>query len=494
MKRASLLSLLAVMVLTLSFGLLLSAWASTPAQKAPGPAWANHEYQRYRFDSPERVKSLAATDRKLLRSSADGILRVDPGSREDAEKYYGEVAKRFPNFLATAQCSRTDFLKTCLPDVLAYFGYAPLRPADLQRLDPEVLMSYADLLRQVSNPNDFRGFAPIQKEELLVSRFFAPKIVSVKELPAKELGWRKVVWLKARTGSNAEKDRLDSFLLLFNFTSTTPTFPVGVDAGQIQAMITPRYGNPPNNHFSAYFLVYNALSGKCPEADANGQVVVKPCTAGQLGFHLTASFDANFLPQQNYFVPNACAQCHGTSGTGATNAKINYLDTDHWYDRVRPPDGDFKEVARKDVLVNGGSKALKVIYDLNTRIRAQNQAVSPGSFQVRAVEKWLTLHADCSGPNCFDKDWLPVYRGFKKPGSEVVWTPGNQTDEELIPLLNQNCFRCHSSFRFHVFEKATVAEKKNSIKSFVNSGYMPPDRQLSDATKKKIVDLIGKLP
>jgi hypothetical protein len=209
---------------------------------------------------------------------------------------------------------------------------------------------------------------------------------------------------------------------------------------------------------------------------------------------LTASFDANFLPQRNYFVPNACAQCHGTAGTGVTNAKINYLDTDHWYDRVRPPDGDFPQVARKDVLVNGGSKALKVIYDLNARIRAQNQAVSPGSFQVRAVEKWLALHADCSGPNCVDKDVTPNYRGFKRPGSELVWTPGNQTDEALIPLLNQSCFRCHSSFRFHVFEKATVAEKKNSIKSFVSSGYMPPDRQLSDATKKKIVDLIGKLP
>lgn len=217
--------------------------------------------------------------------------------------------------------------------------------------------------------------------------------------------------------------------------------------------------------------------------------------AGQLGFHLTASFDANFLPQKNYFVPNACAQCHGTAGTGATNAKINYLDTDHWYDRVRPPDGDFKQVDRKDVLVNGGDKALRVIYDLNARIRAQNQAVSPGSFQVRAVEKWLALHADCSGPSCTDlSSFVPVYRGFKKPGSESVWTPGNQTDEELIPLLNQNCFRCHSSFKFHVFEKATVAEQKDMIEYYVSEGDMPPDRKLNDATKGKILELIRKLP
>jgi hypothetical protein len=69
MKRASLLSLLAVTVLALSFGLLLSAWASPPAQEAPGPAWADHEYQRFRFDSPEQVRSLAAADRQLLRSS-----------------------------------------------------------------------------------------------------------------------------------------------------------------------------------------------------------------------------------------------------------------------------------------------------------------------------------------------------------------------------------------------------------------------------------------
>ncbi len=492
MKRASMLSLgsLLALALILSLGFLLSVWASSPAQEAPAQAWAGHEYQRFRFVSEGQRKGIAAADRQLLKMTEDRMLLIDNGSLEDAVKYYGEVAKRFPNF------PQKDFLKSGLADVLTYFGYTPLKAGDLQRLDPEILMNYGELLKNVSNPNDFRGFAPIAKDELLVTRFFAPKIISVKVLPAKEFGWRKVVWLKARRGSSAEKDKVDSFLLLFNFASTDPKFPTGKAAGQIQSMITPRYENPPNNHLSAYFLVYNALTGQCPEADRNGNVVVKPCTPGQIGFHLTASFDANDLPQANYFVPDACAQCHGTSGTGEKKAKVNYLDTDHWYDRVRPPDGDFKQVAQKDVLVGGGSQALRVIYKLNERIRAQNQAVDPDSFQLRATAKWLDLHQDCrnESPNCTDKSWLPTYRGFKKPGSELVWTPGNEVDEKLLPRLNQACFRCHSSFSYHVFEKATVAGKKDTIADYVGYGFMPPDRKLDDATKKAIVDLVKKLP
>jgi hypothetical protein len=390
-----------------------------------------------------------------------------------------------------------DFLTSNLPQMLAYLGYAPLLPDDLQRLDPEVIMDYQRLLGAVANPQDFRNFTPLAKGEILVTRFFAPKITSVKVLPATDFGWRKLVRFRARGGSAAKKDGLDSLYLLFNFASgSRPQFPAGVPAGQIQSILIPVY--PRGNHFDAYYFVYNSLSGKCPKADAQGNVTLLDCKAGQLGLYLTASFDANSLPQKNYYIANACSQCHGSSGQGKDGSKVNYLDTDHWYDRVQPPDGDFKQVAREDVLVKGGGRAMKVLYDLNTEIWKQNEAVKKGSFQSKAALKWLELHKDCEGglDQCADKHFEPILRGLPSDvAGGPVWTAQNENDKKLLPILNQVCFRCHSSFSYHVFDKTAVVDKiKNrGLISRVSSGSMPPDRRLSDSDKTNLVNYLKTL-
>ena len=60
---------------------------------------------------------------------------------------------------------------------------------------------------------------------------------------------------------------------------------------------------------------------------------------GNIIFSLSATFDeddrdpeTNSLPQ-SYFIPDSCVQCHGGS---TRRLKLNYLDTDHWLDRVFP--------------------------------------------------------------------------------------------------------------------------------------------------------------
>jgi len=494
-KRKRILPAAFLITLCASAGLLFAFWASSYAQsETPAASAPQHSGQPpgFRLLSEQAKAGIPPDQRQLLTLAEDGTLLIDPGSPENARSYYRLIAAKFPSL--PDNCRASNLLDCTLTDALDYFGYRPFLPTDLQRLAPETLMDYGLLLRAVSNPEAFRGYPPTSRQELLASRFFAPKIVSVKVLPPSKYGWRKVIWLKARRGSRAERDGMESFYLLFNFESSTPVFPEGADAGQIQTMWTPVY--PTSTHFSAYFFVFNALSGRCPEADDSGNVVNKPCTPGQVGLHLTASFDANDLPQMNYFVPNACAQCHGAAGTGERETKINYLDTDHWYDRVQQPDGDFNRVEKKDVLVQGGGRAMKTIHDLNERIRAQNAAVGPTeSFQLRAAQKWLELHADCRGPalECRDLHVPVIARGFRRSGSDTVWSAARETDQKLLPLLNQGCFRCHSSFRYHVFEKKYVYDRRTSLQGRIRSGSMPPDRILTPQQREEMIKLLGEL-
>jgi hypothetical protein len=484
---------LLLLVFGVPIGPLLAGWASSFSQEPKARAQAEPGHGAFRVLSNQERQRIPEGERQLL-TLKENVLLVDPGDETAARKYYNlEIAGKFPS-LYKNQCLATNLLGCSLPDMLAYFGYGPLLPADLQRLPPETLMDYGSLLRAVSNPQAFQGFPVIQKDELLVTRFFAPKIISVKQLPTNEFGWRKVLYFRARQSSGAARDGLAEFYLLFNFGSgADPKFPEGKDAAQIQAMLTPKY--PSGNHFSAYFFVFNTLSGQCPEANSQGQIVFKTCERGQIGLHLTASFDANFLPQKNYYVPTACAQCHGTSGNGSQNARINYLDTDHWYDKVQRPGGDFSQVEKNDVLVGAGGRAMRTIYQLNARIRTQNAAIAEDSFQTRATTKWLDLHADCKDQpvECADRHFEPLSRGFKKPGSDTVWSSAKEADRSLLPLLNQNCFRCHSSFKFHVFEKKTVYDQKGLLSFKLNNRSMPPDRTLDQALLDEMKTRLGQL-
>src|SRR5262249_24050123 len=151
--------------------------------------------------------------------------------------------------------------------------------------------------------------------------------------------------------------------------------------------------------------------------------------------------------------------------------KANYLDTDHWFDRVTPKYGvtgapfeseDFYGLANSTfgVLYDGGKdlttetfkRAFGVIRQLNREIKDQNERVrgnNNANFQLRAVEKWLALHKESA-------DHVPPdERGF----GDNPWKPGNENHRKLLYFLNRYCYRCHSSVKYNVFERQAVKSK-----------------------------------
>src|SRR5205807_9373900 len=90
---------------------------------------------------------------------------------------------------------------TTLTDLAKYLGYNALTAEKLESDAPETLMG--------------SGAAA---SDVLVSRFFAPKIVNVKFKegdPEFKLGWRKLVRLKAQGGSTAQVNHIASAVILF---------------------------------------------------------------------------------------------------------------------------------------------------------------------------------------------------------------------------------------------------------------------------------------
>lgn len=409
-------------------------------------------------------------------TSEEQVLRINPGSEAEAKAYYAQLDQKLTNF------PKKPITESAIGDMLVYCGFPALLATDLQKLSSGVLMDFAQLRNAVSNKPDFDAAysaKPLQAGEILVSRFFAPKIINVRDpqtngVPQGGFGWRKVLRFHARDGSAARSDGIDAFYLLFNFADNAPKFPEGKPAGQIQAILVPSYPTG-GKHNDIYFLVYEALTTATP---------------GKVGFFLVATFDlAGAVPDDKYYVPTACGQCHGTEKANQVGGKINYLDTDHWIDRTGD---DFKLVKPDDVLVDGEALGYDTIRKLNTEIEKQNGAVigaNDPKFALLAVRKWLELHKEAQA----NRHFPPLERGFAETGGDPVWTAGADPDQQLLPLMNQYCFRCHSSVRFHVFQKKAVIDRKSRIIARVTSGNMPQDRKLPDATKDLLLQLINKL-
>jgi len=408
----------------------------------------------------------------------DRALKVNPGSEDEAKAYYVQLEQKLVNF------PKTPLTASTIGDMLVYYGFPALLATDLQKLQPAVLMDFAQLRNAVWNKSDFNAAystRPLQAGEILVARFFAPKIIDVRDQQINGVpqlggfGWRKVLRFRARDGSPARNNGLDTFYLLFNFVDPAPKFPEAKDAGQIQGILIPTYPTG-GKHNDIYFLVYEGLGKPNP---------------GQVGFFLLATFDlAGSVPEDKYYVPTACGQCHGTEKPNQPGGKVNYLDTDHWLDRTGD---DFKLVKPEDVLVDGEAQGYDSIRKLNTEIEKQNSAVigaSDPKFALLAVRKWLDLHKE-GQPN---RHVPPLERGFGEAAGDPIWTAGTDPDQQLLPLMNQYCFRCHSSVRFHVFQKKAVIDRKSKIVARVRSGNMPQDRKLDDDTKNRLLDLIQKLP
>ena len=186
--------------------------------------------------------------------------------------------------------------------------------------------------------------------------------------------------------------------------------------------------------------------------------VADPYPTYKLGLYLEASFDApssgNLI--EKYYLPQSCAQCHGAKPEeGMFKTKINYFDTDHWFDRVQSGDS-FAGVPVANVLPDGGQPgtaqfkaAFARLYLMNTVIKIQNQRVDPSGFQFNAAQEWTFLHAFGS-----DGEYIPPFgRSIAYAPDNLSWQANAEPDRELLPMLNRYCFRCHSSFAYHVFDK-----------------------------------------
>jgi plastocyanin len=387
-----------------------------------------------------------------LVESKDGefSLLVDRGSAKEAADYYKDIQAPLKLDLSLK--------KTTVDQVLQYLGHGDLKAVDLEQ--------------KASTGGD-----------ILTTRFFAPKIIDVSGRTPLSYGWRKIVRLHAKKGSPADKAGIGTFYLMFNFDSgNEPVYPAGQHAGQIQAMLIPASYPVQDPQRDVYFFVFNSLDGKCPDG--------KPCPPGSLGDHLRASFDFGGLSgpgnKDEYFVPRSCGQCHGTKEAKQEGGKVNYLDSDHWFDRVQPGE-EFAKVKKANVLVDGGEPAFQALRVFNQEIRDQNKAVH-ATFQLAAVENWLKRHQSSSG------HLAPIDRPIppSAPG-KPVWTKGNPQDEALLPMLNRNCFRCHSSMVFHVFDKEAVYGRAGKMMNLIRLGVMPQDRRLCVEARQEISKLLSEM-
>lgn len=400
---------------------------------------------------------------------------VEPGVQDDAFQYYKTIFDELglnPNGLkGEALVASLNLTK-----LLEFLGYKDLKAEDTENLPS------AELMKRFP-------------DRILSSAFFAPKITDVSIAPI-NVGWRKLVRLKAQ--GDASKKGIASAFLLFNKFQGADKYnddpfkspPDNQTESKNTQLILTRDDGSKLKH-PMYFLVFGPLSKK-----------------SKLITFLTASFDArapNIVKDNKYFVPNACAECHG----GLINAdvlqpdyerlKLNYLDTDHWFDRLSD-EFAFLNNYKFGVLYDGGkdestaqfAAAFEVLRQLNREIKTQNERVEPSpaptpedpSFQLRAVTKWLQLHVTDSRHKDVLSRALPSSAG-------APWAD-QSPDRELLPLMNQYCFRCHSSLRFNIFDRPEVVKRKSKILRFMNlptsnKTSMPQDRNL-DCSVKTLAD------
>jgi hypothetical protein len=424
-------------------------------------------------------------------------IRVEHGTDTAAKKYYEET---FAALGVPAAAVNIDKGQPGMAVMLTYLGYPDLKPSELEDTPS------ADLMKRFG-------------DDLLASAFFAPKItdVSVKGPDDINVGWRKVIRLRARAGSDAAKHGIAAGFLLFNKFQ-----------GKNHSLdpFEPRADHSNESKTTQLILVRAEKgTGADPAQRPIHFFVFGPASdEAKLKLALQASFDAAApeveaglpSPVKDYFVPIACGQCHGglkfneagDKEVDFARQKVNFLDTDHWFDRVQ--DGDDFAFTRKErfgVLFDGEpdettakfAAAFDVLRRLNTEIRSQNEMVeldpSKPTFQLRAITKWLQLHpaGDNAHKDVFARALPPL------AGAVPAWDAATEPDRQLLPLMNRFCYRCHSSIIYGVFDRNEVACRKGPIKRFLDLPHdkpkaMPQDRILDPAVKTTLQDLVAGLP
>jgi hypothetical protein len=418
-------------------------------------------------------------------------IQVEQSGLKEAKAYYTET------FNALGIKPDLDNNEPGLAVMLQFLGYKDLTPKTLEDDPSETLM---------------KRFG----DDLMASAFFAPKITDVSQDPKNiNVGWRKVIRLRSRLDSDAARRGIRAGYVLFNKFQGTDR-----DADPFE----------PRKHESQTTQLILMRAEKSPNAEPLNRplhfFVYGPVSEGaKLKFALQASFDAASPeieakaaakkgPIKDYFVPLACGQCHGglkfndlgDKEVNFAKQKVNFLDTDHWFDRIQ--DGDdfaFLQQSKFPVLFDGDkdqtsprfAAAFDVLRRLNAEIKTQNEVVedpAKPSFQFRAISKWLQLHAsDNSNKDVFSRALDPL------PSAGAAWDSNVEVDKQLLPRMNQYCYRCHSSIAYNIFDRPEVACRKSTIRTYLNLDpgnpkHMPQDRVLDKTVQDEFLGLILKLP
>ncbi len=388
----------------------------------------------------------------LMGAGAEKAPAISPGSAKAAKDYYSRISTEL-SFNATPGV-------TTLDNLLAFTGY-PVSASNLESLDPVIMMdpSQAASANGLSLRLTGLNGATLRDGDILAARFFAPKIVNINSKDPVP-GWRKLVRLRVRPDSPAARVGIESVIILFNFFSPANEPPFLGHSFNTQVMvIAPKLDN------RLYWL------------DFDGD--------GKLTLALNASFDAAALGSTaDYFVPDACNACHGSPGN-LRPPMVNYLDTDHWFDRLNDDFVSLKnsgtalvfDAHTNDTSLPSYAKAFDVIRRFNEEALSQNAAVHPDSFETQAARTWLRLHAES------DQHMAPISRGFSM-GNGTMW---QASEKDGVERLNRYCFRCHGSIRFSIYDRPAVVERVGGIRARIKpnteqakiSGWkMPPDRDL----------------
>jgi hypothetical protein len=395
---------------------------------------------------------------------------VDLGSEPGAIEYYARSAEALGEDL------------TDIGQLLDYCGYKEKTAFDLLRKD-----------------------VPAADKEILAVPYFAPKITNVAD-PKANLGWRKVIRLKVRPGSHGAQKNVATMYLLFNvflsaneLETKSPFIDGSADNNQAILVQNKAPNEKPNT--TLYWYVFGTVN----DVEKSGKRIPA----------LNASFDARDpadpKPVKPYFVPGACVQCHN-----GEKAKVNYVDTDHLYDRVQPKE-DFERMRPLPlgVLLDGGKvkadngesdttptyeTAFDHVRTLNKEILAQNQGADDSdNFAVRAAANWVKRHENSS------RYLPPIERPM--PGRVKTWSAANDNDRALLPLLNRYCFRCHSAVKYNVLDKDAVLRLAKAggdrginarltiLPSALNYRLriMPQDQTLDKATIDRLTTLVDKM-
>jgi hypothetical protein len=308
----------------------------------------------------------------------------------------------------------------------------------------------------------------------------------------RKIGWRKLIRIRARPSSGAAKHHIDRVIILFNIATSPGATPFSPDdeSKNTQVMLVTDLANvpPPNTPgpSTIYWLDYR------PFSDADGILSLK----------LDQTFDANELPaNQNgtkpYYVPDGCVACHGGN---PRRAMVNYLDTDHWFDRLETDFPNLKasglpllfDAQTNDPTSPGFRRAFDVIAAFNAEADAEVRKAQPQQDEALASSRWLEIHAT-------NYSRLPPTE--RAIGNDPRWSSNNTNDVQVLSALNQYCFRCHGTVKFSVFNKEEI--KRPDYRALINQAVksdtplglrMPPDRDLPDDVRNLILQFTTQQP